>query len=609
MWSLYAIMGAHLPLSMKWYTTLKEAAVEYARRGWFVFPLTPNSKKPLPGSRGFKDASNDPAVVAHMWDQAGANCNIGLIPATSCLICVDVDAGANNEWVEANLPPTMEVWSPNGVHLYYSTDLKFGNGKLRPHIDIRSAHGYSILPPSVVDGRTYEWDRERTEIVPLPQTIVNELSVTRYNERQEAPAEGREDEGTVRAAQAWLDNQPADQDGYVIACGLVRNFGLGEEMAVMLFENWSSTLPWSWDIEDIERKVRNARKYGQDPIGCNAPSDAAAYGAPTSAVQDKRRFNWRTPAEAARGAPLEYWDKEKTFPKVPGVLVISAPQKSHKTGLAIKKCLDAVQCGAKVIYVAAEGGYGIDTARLPAAVRHRGEDLEALSGRWYTLVSSFNVLSDMEALLEDAPIEPDIIVFDTLTRVAGSADLNTSQAVQEIYRECDKLMERWGCLVVLIHHPKRGGTGASGSVQIESSAYATWHLEVEAGVIVKCWVDKMKDGKAEFAVLYQIAGGEGTPVITDLAVSAQVPISVVRQKILGLLNQMPVTETISLQYLADAIGNHQDTIIAHVRGDKRVKVDCDDLVDKADGDIVPKKPSEWFFRGRKTSENRVSGSF
>jgi hypothetical protein len=77
-----------------------------------------------------------------------------------------------------------------------------------------------------------------------------------------------------------------------------------------------------------------------------------------------------------------------------------------------------------------------------------------------------------------------------------------------------------GALIIMIGHPKRGGEGMMGSVNIENLTYAQWNItrkRIDGQPIISCWVDKMKDGQAEFNIDYvQDAGPGGVPVIRDL---------------------------------------------------------------------------------------------
>ena len=54
------------------------AAINYVNKGQMkVFPLQPGSKEPYPGSRGFKDASDDVMTVTKWWEER-PDSNIGV---------------------------------------------------------------------------------------------------------------------------------------------------------------------------------------------------------------------------------------------------------------------------------------------------------------------------------------------------------------------------------------------------------------------------------------------------------------------------------------------------------------------------------------------------
>ena len=77
-------------------STLSDA-LDYAARGWHVFPLAPRSKEPLKGSRGFNDASTNPATMRR-WFGQGYPYNIGIgTGMISGLFMLDIDGGTAPE--------------------------------------------------------------------------------------------------------------------------------------------------------------------------------------------------------------------------------------------------------------------------------------------------------------------------------------------------------------------------------------------------------------------------------------------------------------------------------------------------------------------------------
>lgn len=150
---------------------LGPAAELYASWGWPVFPLQPGSKIPYERTRGFKDASTDPAQVRKWWQRAPAS-NIGLATGHRFDV-VDVDwltkdtlqpTGAQESWPELRdsgaLPDVhgIATTARGGVHLFL---LPTGGGNLagfRPGLDYRGIGGYVVAPPSRDEhGRRYTW--------------------------------------------------------------------------------------------------------------------------------------------------------------------------------------------------------------------------------------------------------------------------------------------------------------------------------------------------------------------------------------------------------------------------------------------------------------------
>jgi hypothetical protein len=171
---------------------LLAAALDYAARGWPVFPCHPKTKRPLTpkgedaegkadGSGGLKYATADAAKITAWWAQfPKALIGVRTGPAIGAFV-VDIDAGVDDATgeifevdqlvenleraIEAKLPVTWTVATPRGGwHLYFQlpADSAIGNraellGK-GSRIDVRGDGGYVILPPSArPDGKGYAW--------------------------------------------------------------------------------------------------------------------------------------------------------------------------------------------------------------------------------------------------------------------------------------------------------------------------------------------------------------------------------------------------------------------------------------------------------------------
>lgn len=141
---------------------LGAAARWYAGQGIAVFPLKPGDKRPYPGSRGFKDATTDPATIAGRW-AAAPLANIG-VPTGHLFDVIDVDGPAGYQSAAdlreaGQLPPVLgKVYTPRGGrHLYVPASGDGNATRFRAGLDYRGNGGYVVAPPSTVGGRRYAW--------------------------------------------------------------------------------------------------------------------------------------------------------------------------------------------------------------------------------------------------------------------------------------------------------------------------------------------------------------------------------------------------------------------------------------------------------------------
>ncbi|QXJ22515.1 bifunctional DNA primase/polymerase [Actinomadura graeca] len=201
---------------------LTSAALDYARRGWRVFPVRPDAKKPpalhsqaacpgrgpcASGHRKWEDrATTDPDRIAAAW--AHAPYGVGIACGPSGLVVIDLDVPAPGEqpppgWALPGVRDgadvlavlaeragaaidfdTFTVATPRGgMHLYYTAPpgTRIGNragergAGLGWKVDVRGWGGYVLAPPSTNTGRPYRLTHD-TAPVPLPEWLTGLLT-------------------------------------------------------------------------------------------------------------------------------------------------------------------------------------------------------------------------------------------------------------------------------------------------------------------------------------------------------------------------------------------------------------------------------------------------
>ena len=157
---------------------MRDAALEYAQRGWWVFPAPPGQKKSYKSEEhsGAKwGKTTDPEEIRRdfrKWPDA----NVAIVTGAASGIFVleadtidghGVDGLASIRALETEhgpLPETLMAVSPSGsVHRYFkhpSAGLKVWSrsGKIAPGVDVKGDGGMVIAPPSVKPGAgRYRW--------------------------------------------------------------------------------------------------------------------------------------------------------------------------------------------------------------------------------------------------------------------------------------------------------------------------------------------------------------------------------------------------------------------------------------------------------------------
>ena len=215
---------------------LLEAALDYAGKGWRVFPLhnptsegcscqkpdcTSSGKHPRI-SNGSTGASSDVAKI-HRWWARWPDANIGVVTGPrSGIFVLDVDGAAGQASLRAlgQLPATLrsdtgrtgELGERRGFHLYFTMparlNLRNSTGLLGQGLDIRAAGGYVVAPPSLhASGHRYEWANVAA-IADAPPSLIEGSSKVIDSPTTPTPDagfiyEGERDDRLFRLAAKW----------------------------------------------------------------------------------------------------------------------------------------------------------------------------------------------------------------------------------------------------------------------------------------------------------------------------------------------------------------------------------------------------------------------
>lgn len=259
-----------------------QAALEYARKGWRVFPLAPKAKTPLPGSRGFKDATTDEAVIKTWWTAAPNN-NIGIATGevSGGLIVLDVDGHEGHAVIKHSgyeIPDTLTVVTGrDGGRQYYLHGPHVRNfaGRL-DCVDLRGDGGYVVAPPSIhPNGREYEFADPDVSIAKLPEWIVA-LAEMRPNAAHE-PDDGED-----------IPKGQRNDRMFRLACRY-RSKGMSEKdiLTLITTANHDRCKP-PLDAKELHLIAKSAAKYDPDDADLQLPD---AWGIPDEVYQQLKKFD------------------------------------------------------------------------------------------------------------------------------------------------------------------------------------------------------------------------------------------------------------------------------------------------------------------------------
>lgn len=252
----------------------QDAALEYAAKGWAVFPIVPGRKKPSLIKDYYTLSSTDPEQIKAWWSLS-PEANIGLDCGKSGLVAVDVDSEAGHGKDGLGALKTLQIitgkepWdtlqsetTTGGFHYVFMAPEKgsvitnaatFGI----PGIDTRSKGGYIVLPPSKIGEKRYRW-KTKSEPRPFPRSLVT------------FSKPGVRDDAGRTEIEAILHDQEVIPEGkrdavLIKVAGKLSSFGFSrEEIATALEAVYKNRCEPGMDPmteKDFERLAKSATGY------------------------------------------------------------------------------------------------------------------------------------------------------------------------------------------------------------------------------------------------------------------------------------------------------------------------------------------------------------
>lgn len=167
---------------------LLKKAIEYANRGWYVFPCREKPSRPFLSKNGkeiiirpkapyikhgFQNASTDVDQISEWWNRY-PNAGIGISCGASNLVVLDIDVRDGKQGFENFMKMgiseegALHAKTPSGgVHIIYK-GLMNSHANVKIGVDVRSKGAYIVAPPSWIleDGQkkfysqSDDWNRE-----------------------------------------------------------------------------------------------------------------------------------------------------------------------------------------------------------------------------------------------------------------------------------------------------------------------------------------------------------------------------------------------------------------------------------------------------------------
>jgi hypothetical protein len=458
--------------------------------GMRVFPCRPRDKRPLT-SNGFKDASDNLAQLERWWI-AHPHANIGVpTGAINGIVVIDFDyhnwegkdetidkdgvvhARPLVEWVHeffgGQVPRTWVVETPQGgCHFYFKHPgevVPNSAGKIGQAVDVRGDGGYVVAPPSIhPNGREYLWGVKpnEEELAELPPTLLARIK-TAKTEAVQRELKGDLSDGKVP--------QGSRNDTLASLGGTMQRRGMDPDaiFAALQAQNLKSCEP-PLDEEEVMQITMSVTRYEPDPdvaIKTEASkSKSLNLVSVSDLIKEPPPINWILPGRLARGdcalmvgppgcgkswlvldmaiagaLGMPIFDDIQLDPSMPFIKVLYVDEENP---------LDELNRRMHLVFNAMPLNGGRDRAALDLEARLFVSD----TCQGFTFKKDSGYIESLTQYVEQ--IEPDLILFDSLTAVSGIEDENKAKDVREFFHEkLYPIRKICNSAILCVHHTNK----------------------------------------------------------------------------------------------------------------------------------------------------------
>lgn len=517
-----------------------EIAQWLASRGFYVFRLMPNGKRPY--ADGWQEeATNDPVEARLLFAGACRDCNIGI--RAKGLIVVDLDAkgdkdGAGEwakllaEFADTISGSTMQAVTPTGGrHLFFrlpegADEVRNTAGSIADGIDTRGAGGYVVAHGSTIDGRPYVLSGDILLQAPPWLLAVNGAGRKKRVEADQIDGTLDRPQDIEAAIEAMAEHRTVIQGGrnnalFVMAKRL-RDRGISRRMArTLLFEHFIETkLVPAMEHDEAHACINSA--YDNNTVAGGEMQAANVFESVAALVGPPPALPVDALSSVTWSGPPPYVVKGLITRGVVGMITgtSEAGKSPIMLDIATRVALGVQWQGHKtkrsyVLHISTEGGAGL-SGRYEAQKRRLDEEgtpivdgvpidvIETSRIKNATLVddeatpglaNSFikKVIETVKQRSALFGVEPGLVIFDTFSPLLGGKSDSDDGACREALAHLRRITAATGAAVMFVHHPTKAKAGQGGSTYRGSSVLSN-------DTDVQLWAEREEGEPGELTV-------------------------------------------------------------------------------------------------------------